>query len=135
MGANEPFEIRLKRGVGENITLPFDATRDITAPQTLQFAGVASPNGVRIIVERSLNSSLDATVTPLDSSGLERATGNLGSAAVTLEVKLIVGVQYALTINPVAVSRVAVCGFAWNAVRSAPIRSSGRNCFRAPPRP
>ena len=66
----------------------------------MQFAGVASPNGVRIIVERSLNSSLDATAALLDSSGIERATGNLGSAAVMLEVKLIVGVQYALTINP-----------------------------------
>ncbi len=102
VGSSETFEIRLKRTDTEEITLPFDAVRNINAIKRFTFDSSTNPNGVNITLERSVGSSFTGTAFLLDPQGNEISNKGIGGTSQILESQLFASGQHILEIRPSA---------------------------------
>ncbi len=102
VGSSETFEIRLKRTDTEEITLPFDAVRNINAIKRFTFDAITTPNGVSITLERSAGSSFTGTAFLLDAAGNEITNKGIGGTTQTFEQQLFASGQHILEIRPSA---------------------------------
>ena len=99
-GASETFEIRLKSTNAEDITLPFDAVRNITEIKRFTFDGSANPNGVSITLERSAGSGFVGTALLLDAQSNELSSKAIGAAPQLFEQQLFASGKHILEIRP-----------------------------------
>jgi PKD domain len=83
----------------EAVTLPFDAVRNVTKTQRLEFAALNSEI-VTVNLERTAGSNVNATARLFDGNGTALTTGAVNATALTLEKPLLITGKHILEIAP-----------------------------------